>query len=100
MHNVQDSFRSNCKRIVAAVVLIFICTIAFAKRKVTGTVKDYGGEPLIGVSVVEVGTSNGTVTDINGNYTLNVKPGACLKISYVGFNPKEVRAGDKTMVVL
>lgn len=75
MHNVQDSFRSNCKRIVAAVVLLFIGTIAFAQSKVTGTVKDSGGEPLIGVSVVEVGTSNGTVTDINGNYTLNVKPG-------------------------
>ena len=100
MHNVQDSYRSNCKRIVAAVVLLFIGTIAFAQSKVTGTVKDSGGEPLIGVSVVEVGTSNGTVTDINGNYTLNVKPGARLKISYVGFNPKEVRAGDKTMVVL
>ena len=55
---------------------------------------------MVGVSVVEVGTNNGTITDADGNYTLSVKPGARLKISYVGFNSKEIKAGDKTKVIL
>ena len=53
-----------------SVVLLFVSTMAFAQSKVTGNVKDATGEPLVGVSVVEVGTNNGTVTDIDGNYTL------------------------------
>ena len=53
-------------------------------RKVTGTVVDAMG-PVIGASILEKGTSNGTVTDLDGNYSLSVKPGATLVISYVGF---------------
>lgn len=100
MCNVQDLIRRNSRRMLISVVLLFVSTMAFAQSKVTGNVKDATGEPLVGVSVVEVGTNNGTVTDIDGNYTLYVKPGARLKISYVGFNSKEVKAGDKTKVVL
>ena len=62
--------------------------------------KDANGEPLVGVSVLEVGTNNGAVTDINGNYTLNVKPGAKLKLSYIGFTPKTVKAGSNSQIVL
>lgn len=75
-------------------------TLTFAQSKVSGTVKDANGEPLIGVSVMEVGTNNGAVTDINGNYTLNVKPGAKLKLSYIGFTSKTIKASGNSQIVL
>lgn len=51
----------------------------------TGQVVDAKGEPLIGVSILEVGTTNGTITDIDGNFTLSVNEGATLEISYIGY---------------
>lgn len=56
-----------------------------AKVTTTGQVVDAKGEPLIGVSVLEVGTTNGTITDIDGNFTLSVNEGATLEISYIGY---------------
>lgn len=100
MRRVQNLIRRNCKRVIASALLLFLSTIAFAQSKITGTVKDATGEPLIGVSVVEVGTTNGTVTDIDGNYVLNVKPGAKLKVSYVGFTPQEIKSGNNNQVIL
>ncbi len=49
---------------------------------------------------MEVGTNNGAVTDINGNYTLNVKPGAKLKLSYIGFTSKTIKASGNSQIVL
>ncbi|BCS85559.1 SusC/RagA family TonB-linked outer membrane protein [Prevotella herbatica] len=100
MRRVQNQIRRNCKRVIVSALLLFLSTIAFAQSKITGTVKDASGEPLIGVSVVEVGTTNGTVTDIDGNYVLNVKPGAKLRVSYVGFNPQEIKAGNNSQIIL
>ena len=62
-------------------------------NKVIGTVKDEFG-PVIGASVVGKGTSNGVVTDLNGKFSLNVKPGATLIISFVGYKQQEVKAGN------
>ena len=67
---------------------------------VTGVVLDAADEPIIGASVVEKGTTNGGITDINGRFTLNVKPGAILKISYVGYQPQEVKATRTMKIVL
>ena len=67
---------------------------------VTGVVLDASDEPIIGASVVEKGTTNGGITDINGRFTLNVKPGAILKISYVGYQPQEVKATRTMKIVL
>ena len=66
-------------------------------KKVTGKVSDSMG-PLIGATVMEKGTTNGAVTDMDGNFTLNVKPGATLVISYVGYDTREVPVGDKTSI--
>lgn len=64
---------------------------------VTGTVIDAdNNEPLIGVSVLEVGTTNGTVTDLDGNFTLTVGSAATLQLSYVGYNTQEITVGKKT----
>lgn len=100
MQNVQKSIRRSVKRIFTIALLLLVSTLTFAQSKVSGTVKDAQGEPLVGVSVVEVGTTNGTVTDIDGNYTLNVKPGAKLKVSYVGFTPQTITAGSTSNIKL
>ena len=68
-------------------------------KQATGQVSDSQG-PLIGATVMEKGTSNGTVTDFNGNFSLNVKPGATLVISYVGYESQEIKAGDNLRVEL
>ena len=88
------------RRVLFSSALLLVSSLTFAQSKVSGTVKDANGEPLIGVSVVEEGTSNGAVTDINGNYTLNVKPGAKLKLSYIGFTPKTIKAGSNSQIVM
>ena len=88
------------RRVLFSSALLLVSSLTFAQSKVSGTVKDANGEPLIGVSIQEVGTQNGAVTDINGNYSLNVKPGAKLKISYIGFTPQTVKAGSNNQIVL
>lgn len=65
----------------------------YGKHKITGCVLDNNGEPIIGASVVEQGTKNGTVTDIDGNFVLNCsKENATLDISYIGFLSQQVKA--------
>ena len=59
---------------------------------VEGVVKDTGGEPLIGDTVVEVGTTNGVNTDLKGNYRIQVVSGAKLRFTYVGYKPQEIVA--------
>ena len=100
MQIVQKTTGRNLKRILFSSALLLVSSFSFAQSKVSGTVKDANGEPLIGVSVMEVGTNNGAVTDVNGNYTLNVKPGAKLKLSYIGFTPQTVKAGSNSQIVL
>lgn len=56
---------------------------------VTGVVKDTSGEPIIGASVIEAGTSNGTVTDLDGNFKLNVAAKSSLQISFIGYQPQQ-----------
>ena len=68
-------------------------------KQATGHVADSQG-PLIGATVMEKGTNNGTVTDFDGNFSLNVKPGATLVISYVGYVSQEIKAGDNVRVNL
>lgn len=65
-------------------------TLAFAQNKVTGTVTDKTGAPLPGVNVLEKGTTNGSITDANGKYSLNVGKGKTLMFSYIGFTTREV----------
>lgn len=100
MQIVQKTNGRSMKRVLLSSALLLVSTLTFAQSKVSGTVKDANGEPLVGVSVMEVGTNNGAVTDINGNYTLNVKPGAKLKLSYIGFTPQTVKAGSNNQIVL
>ena len=62
------------------------------KRKVSGTVKDVNGEPIIGATIMEEGTTNGTITDFDGNFVLEVADGAELDISYIGYQTQKLQA--------
>lgn len=74
---------------------------ALAQITVTGTVTDKAGEPLIGASVLVVGTQNGIATDLDGNFTLrNVAEGAIIKASYVTYKEQEQKAASKMHFVL
>ena len=72
------------------------------QSSITGTVVDSQGEPVIGASVIIVGgaATQGTVTDFDGNFTLNVKPGTKLTISYVGMKSQTVTAANGMKVTL
>ncbi len=100
MQIVKKTIGSNMRRVLFSSALLLVSSLTFAQSNVSGTVKDANGEPLIGVSVLEVGTQNGAVTDMYGNYKLKVKPGAKLKISYIGFTPQTVKAGSNSQIVL
>ena len=82
-------------------VFFLLCSaVMMAQNKVSGTVLDATGEPLIGVSVLEAGTNNGVVTDFEGNFTLTVKQGAKLTFSYVGYLAQTVAAANGMKVTL
>lgn len=73
------------------------CLLAVQQgAKISGVITDSEG-PIIGASVVEKGTSNGTITDLDGRFSLDVKPGAILVVSYVGYASQEVKATTGTM---
>ena len=67
-------------------------------KRITGTVVDKSGEPVIGANVVVKGTTNGTITDVDGKYTLEVPEGSVLQVSYIGYNPAEVKVGKDSMI--
>lgn len=69
---------------------------AYAQRTVKGTVSDSNG-PLPGVTVLQAGTQNGTVTDVNGAYSINVPEGATLQVSFVGYLTQEVTVGKQAV---
>lgn len=66
------------------------------KRVITGTVTDERGEPIIGANVVEKGTTNGIITNIDGEFSLSVKENATLLISYIGYSNQEVRIQEQS----
>lgn len=85
------------------ILFMFMIIPAFAQQQVaTGTVTDPAGEMIIGASIQEKGTSNGTITDIDGKFNLFVLPDAVLEISFIGYKMKEVETvfGRNMIVVL
>jgi TonB-linked SusC/RagA family outer membrane protein len=81
------------KRFLMSVMLIFAGAICmYAQTEITGTVVDELGEGVIGATVKEKGTGNGTVTDLDGNFKLKVAEGATLVVSYIGYDNIEVPA--------
>ena len=89
-----------CYRLLMMLAVMFFALDVSAQATINGQVKDETGEGVIGASVVEKGTSNGTVTDFDGNFSLKCKPGATLVFTYIGFNPQELPAKNGMEVTL
>lgn len=91
----------NLKKVILGTMLTMVCSAAFAQDvKVKGVVKQPDGETIIGATVTEKGTTNATVTDLDGNFSLQVKEGAELVISYIGFNTVTTAAKPQMDVTL
>ena len=81
-------------------LLLLTCSVTVWAQgsSVTGRVSDEKGELLIGVSVQEKGTTNGVIADIDGNFALNVKPGATIVVSFIGYVSQEIKITNQTTV--
>ncbi len=89
------------KALLVLLVGLFLSIGAFAQQiAVKGHVKDTTGEPVIGANVLVKGTTNGTITDFDGNFMLNVPKDAILSVSFVGYKTAEVKAAPTVMVTL
>ncbi|WP_281261174.1 carboxypeptidase-like regulatory domain-containing protein [Flavobacterium album] len=78
-----------------------LCTLsAWAQdvTQVTGTITDEAGMPVPGATVMEKGTQNGTSTDIDGKFTINVGPTAVLQVSYIGYTAQEILVNGQTTI--
>ena len=82
-------------------LLSMVTTIMYAQTIVaTGQVVDQTGETIIGATVMEKGTTNGAITDFDGNFTINVKKGATLVVSYIGYLNQELPAATGMKIVI
>ena len=88
-----------CRLLMLCAVMFFALNVS-AQTTITGHVKDGTGEVIIGASIVVKGTQGGTVTDFDGNFSLQCKPGATLVVSYIGFVPQEVKAKNGLDITL
>ena len=89
------------KRLTLLFSLLFMCvSLAFSQRQVTGTVEDNSGNPIPGASVIVVGTSSGTVTDIDGNFAISVSSGDQLEFSFVGYESQTVTVGAQSTLTI
>lgn len=68
-----------------------------SKLKISGSVKDVNGEPVIGATIIEKGTSNGAVTDINGNFSMDAAADGVLHVTYLGYTDQDVPVSGKTV---
>ena len=89
------------KRLLLFLVMsTFTALQIWAQKTVTGSVASDEGEPLIGVNIMEAGTSNGTITDIDGNYSITVPDGASLEFSIIGYEPQTIEIGNQSVIDL
>ncbi|WP_353121781.1 SusC/RagA family TonB-linked outer membrane protein [Dysgonomonas capnocytophagoides] len=85
-------------RIVTLIILMSFIPLLAMSQTVTikGVIKDVSGEPVVGASITETGTSNGIIADLDGNFTLKVSPKATLTISFMGYRTQTVSVAGKT----
>lgn len=92
---MSKSFSSLGIKRAFSIALLFVISSAYMfAQQVTGSVKDAFGDPLIGVNIIEKGTSNGTTSKADGSFSLNVAKGKTLVFSYIGYKAKEVKVNN------
>ena len=92
--------KSMLRKLLSFAFFLLVSTYAFAQNTVTGTVTDNTGMPLIGVSVIEKGTTNGNVTDIDGKYRIHVEKGKTLVFSYIGYVNQEIEVNSNIINIM
>ena len=90
--------KNHLRTAIATFLLLAGSVVAFAQNKVSGTVKDANGEPVVGASVVVRGTTIGAVTDLDGNYSLSVPANSVLVASCIGYSDAEVNFTNQSVV--
>ena len=88
-------------RIILTLFLAFTVQLSFAQQlTVTGTVSDDSGMPLIGATVAIAGTSTGTTSDFDGNYSIKANQGDVLSVSYVGYSSQDITSSSASSLFL
>ena len=93
--------RKHNKHLVLRMIALMLFTASFAvaqNKTISGNVTDVSGIPLIGVNVIEKQTTNGTVTDLDGNYSISVTDGATILFSYIGFQQQEIQLDGQSEI--
>ena len=88
------------KRLILSFLTLMVAMTMQAQQEISGNVVDPEGEPIIGATVMEKGTSNGVITDIDGNFRMKVQTGATLVFTYIGYQTQELPAQNGLQVVL
>ncbi len=88
------------KNLILSLSIILMAFSGFAQKTLTGTVVDEAGLPLPGATVVEQGTTNGTTTDFDGNFTISVADGSILEVSYIGYTSIEVNSSSDNLTII
>ena len=99
----MKSKNNRLKNLCATALAVGICATAMGQsqgQEIHGVVRDAMGEPIVGATIVQKGTANGAVSDVNGAFTLRSPKGSTLVISYVGYNTQEVKAGSNIIITL
>lgn len=111
----SDPFKRNRKALIALLLctgfvathplsafaeesVAMVQTVQQQKQSVSGIIRDVTGEPIIGASILEKGTANGTITDFDGKFAMSVKPNAILVVSYIGYQSQEVKSVSGKML--
>lgn len=89
-----------CRFIATLCSLLLFAGVAMAQTQIIGTVVDAQGEPVVGASVIEQGTTNGAITDLDGKFTIRVRSGATLEVSCIGYAAQILPASSGMQVVL
>ncbi|MEQ8905672.1 TonB-dependent receptor [Ekhidna sp.] len=100
MKSILQSAELKLKVRVALILVLVLCTstLSTAQSTVSGTVVDENGDGIPGVTVLEKGTANGTITNVNGSYTVSVGSNAVLVYTYVGFETQEITVGERSTI--
>ena len=99
---MKDSYCKRIGRVAQMLFLLMVCFVgavtAQGQSIVKGTVTDSNGEPLIGVSILVKGTTNGVVSDINGGYSISAGASDVIQFSYVGYTTQEIQVGNNKIL--
>lgn len=96
MYTINDRQILLSKRKEVTEVAPVVAVVQQKKNTVTGTIVDSSGMPIIGANILVKGTNSGTITDMNGNFSLEVDKNATLVVSYIGFADQEIKVGNQT----